>query len=119
MRKPVVKAMEKPQKKDLNAMLLTRLEKDGMTRGEINKGPTAGNGDGASSLEIRTGNLSKSVNYPVDTPTALFFFFFFFRGALPSTETTRLIRDGRMEGGGGERDSGSGWLSVALRPQKP
>ena len=30
-------------------------------QGEINKGPTTGNGVGASSLEIRTGNFSKSV----------------------------------------------------------
>ena len=30
-------------------------------KGEINKGPTTGNGVGASALEIRTGNLSKSV----------------------------------------------------------
>ena len=30
---------------------------------EINKGPTADNGVGASSLEIRTGNFSKSVTY--------------------------------------------------------
>ena len=30
-------------------------------KGEINKGPTTGNGVGASSLEIRTGNFSKSV----------------------------------------------------------
>ena len=44
--------------KDRNATHLTRLEKDGMTRG---KRPTTGNGVGASSLEIRTGNLSKSV----------------------------------------------------------
>ena len=32
-----------------------------MTRGGINKGPTTGNCVGASALEIRTGNLSKSV----------------------------------------------------------
>ena len=30
-------------------------------KGEINKGPTTGNGVRASSLEIRTGNLSESV----------------------------------------------------------
>ena len=35
--------------------------------GEINKGPTTGNGVGASSLEIRTGNLSKSVTMWTDT----------------------------------------------------
>ena len=43
-------------------MHLTRLEKDGMIRGKyLNKGPTTGNGVGASALEIRTGNLTKSV----------------------------------------------------------
>ena len=52
---PVVKARVNRTKK---TETLTRLEKDGMTRG---KRPTTGNGVGASSLEIRTGNLSKSV----------------------------------------------------------
>ena len=34
-----------------------------MKQQEGNKGPTTGNGVGASALEIRTGNLSKSVTW--------------------------------------------------------
>ena len=48
-------------------------------KGEINNGPTAGNGVGASSLEIRTGNLS--MGYPVDFKSS---------GAKPNTAEGRL-----------------------------
>ena len=47
--------------------------------GEINNDPTTGNGVGASSLEIRTGNLS--VGYPVDFKSS---------GAKPNTAEGRL-----------------------------
>ena len=74
------KKKKKREKKEVrNASAPNKARERWNNKGEINNGPTAGNGVGVSSLEIRTGNLS--VGYPVDFKSS---------GAKPNTAEGRL-----------------------------
>ena len=65
---PCCESYGKHIKKVRNASATNKARERWNNKGEINNGPTAGNGVEASSLEIRTGNFSKSVTLWTSNP---------------------------------------------------
>ena len=61
MRSSLLWKLEQTERKRLKRHAPNKVRERWNNKEEINKGPTTDNGDGASSLEIRTGIFSKSV----------------------------------------------------------